>query len=815
MPIRLRVLWPAAACAALLAVAACTAPPSAAARPSPPPSPLAEERFVAADPAAGAPPAVADPCAPPAEVTVDAPRNDPAPSVVDLATHPALRGRLRSDAVDNTAAWRDILAYLREESGGGGFTLRIPPGTYRFLVDAAQPLAVAGLHDVTIDGQGAEFHFAHAERANLWQTALLAVRGCERVRIVRLTLDWDWDARPLASLATVAAVAPGQTEVRLRVADPTPARRACFAAYAERYMDLQPYDAGRGGIGVDWVDELGIGGDASLIMSRAFAGPGRWEGDVLVLSVQPASRAWIARFMPVGATYAVRHYVYETAGLKLEDNAHLSIEDLTIHACPGIGVVIRGRQHHTALRRLRIAPRPGTFGIRPLTAAADGIHVTSTQGSLLLEDCVIRGNADDGINLHDNVHRGLALGADPRRVALTRLSGKTPFAAGDPIEVRGPDYRPAQPAFRTRIAAIAFVGVPGTPERHADLELADPLPPALAADAAKAFVINRAYDSGGTIIRRCDIGGNKGRGILIEVPRVLVEDCRIADNRKHAIDIGLELGPAWGEGYGAEDVTVRRCVLENGNIETVWNAHRQSPVLRVGSVIGEYSRPEDDLRWAQVRRVLIADNAFRAFPGAAIQLLSGGDVVVRGNTFQNLSRRPPAGRRANGAVLVAGGGPVAVVGNTWMAAGLLERPGVLLAAGVDPAAVTLGGNRLAADGAGDESVLLGIPAPADPAAAPAWDVIVQVPLGPTGCRIVLEDPQGTRFAPLACDTRAAAPGWRTLRLPLARAPAAGEDLQLRVRIPGAEAAPGLILPPRWRLADLAAGTGLSARLMAR
>ncbi|MBN8526884.1 MAG: right-handed parallel beta-helix repeat-containing protein, partial [Planctomycetes bacterium] len=791
--------------------------PAAAARaPAPiPAAALTEERFVAATSDPDPMPAIDDPAAPVAEIVVEAPRASPAPSIVDLATHPALRGRLRTDVADNAQAWRDILAYLREESGGGGFTLRIPPGVYRFQVDAAQPVAIAGLHDVTIDGQGAEFRYSHAERANLWQSALLSVRGCERLRIANLTLDWDWDARPLASFATVAAIAADRSEVRLRIDAPTPERKAAFAQFAERYMDLQPWDPSRGGIGVPWVNELGIASDASLIMSRAFAAPGRWDGGDLVLTVQERSRDWIGRYMPVGAVYAVRHYVYETAGLKLEDSSHVGVDGLTIHSCPGIGVVMRGRQHHTALRRLRIEPRPGTFGIRPFSAAADGLHATSTQGSLLLEDCTIRSNADDAINLHDNVHRGMRLGTDARHVALVKLSGKTPFAVGDQIEVRGPDYRPQAPPFRTRVMALTLSGVPGTPERRADLELAEPLPSDLQAVAAQAFVLNRAYDSGGCIIRRCDIGGNKGRGLLVEVPRVLIEDCRIADNRKHAIDIGIELGQGWGEGYGPEDVTVRRCVLENSNIETVWNQHRQSPVLRIGASIGDYNLPSSDLRWGAVRRVLITDNAFRAFPGAAMQLISGSEVVVRGNVFQNLSRFPAAGRTANGAVLVAGGGPVSVVGNVWMSQGVLERLGVVLAAGVDPAAVLLGGNRLASAGAADETITIGVHTPRTAALNGDWDLVVPIALGPQGGRIVLEDPLGGRFDPVPIDTAAAAEGVRIVRLPLLRQLAATEDLRIRIRTPGADAASGRVALERWTRSALAAGGAMAVRLEPR
>lgn len=806
-----------AACIALLIAGACSGGPPAAARATAPitAAPLTEARFVAATSDPDPMPAIDDPAAPVAEIVVEAPRASPAPSIVDLATHPALRGRLRTDAVDNAQAWRDILAYLREESGGGGFTLRIPPGVYRFQVDAAQPVAIAGLHDVTIDGQGAEFRYGHAERANLWQSALLSVRGCERLRIANLVLDWDWDARPLASYATVAAIAADRSEVRLRIDDPTPARKAALAQFAERYMDMQPWDPSRGGIGVAWVNELGIGSDASLVMSRAFAAPGRWDGDDLVLTVQERSRDWIGRYMPVGAVYAVRHYVYETAGLKLEDSAHVGIDGLTIHSCPGIGVVMRGRQHHTALRRLRIEPRPGTFGVRPFSAAADGLHATSTQGSLLLEDCAIRGNADDAINLHDNVHRGMLPGIDAWHVVLVKLSGKTPFAVGDLIEVRGPDYRQRSPPFSTRITALTLSGVPGTPERRADLELAEPLPADLQAVAAQAFVLNRAYDSGGCIIRRCDIGGNKGRGVLVEVPRVLIEDCRIADNRKHAIDIGIELGQGWGEGYGPEDITVRRCVLENSNIETVWNQHRQSPVLRVGASIGEYHLPASDQRWGAVRRVLIADNAFRAFPGAAMQLVSGSEVVVRGNVFQNLTRIPAAGRTANGAVLISGGGPVAVVGNVWMASGVIERPGVVLSAGIDPAAVVLGGNRLASAGAADESITVGVPMPRSAAMAGDWDIVVPIALGPTGGMLMLEDPLGGSFDPVAIDSATDAEGVRMVRLPLLRPLAASQDLRVRISARGADAAPGRLAPERWTRSRLAAGGAMAVRLEPR
>lgn len=638
----------------------------------------------------------------PAPFSIERPKEAQGENIIRIADH-VLKDKLREDADDNLKGMLAVITYAKERIGPVKIVL--PKGVFRFRIGAKNDLVLSGMKDITIDGNGATLLFSYLkpEDANVNPLHCIRITSCERMRLHDLTFDWDWNEYPLASVAEVTAVDSENDRVRFRVYDMNDARKRQFDSCPSIFSDFQPFDYDRGAIGVHWVNSLGITSDANMVRrwgstaKKFFEDDTSWNGDKVTMHLVKEKRAWLQSFVRPGFQYLVRHYIYNTGTFWINANTNITLENITIHGSPGMG--LRGGEgngHHTHLSNVRIMNKPGTYGKRYCTAVSDGMNFGSTGGYLLIENCHIENNLDDGINIHDKIHVNVTFTPGSRELTLNDFQWRTPFDVGDTIEIQMPDRKPLSPPCTAVVTEKKIVPKSGAVNRYAVLTLDRDLP-AIAADQKKLYVLNRSYNSGNFIIRNTTITGNKGRGMLLQSPNGLVENCHIFGNRKHALDLETEMTSSWGEGYAPENIVIRGCRLENSNIETVWNQHRQSPVIRIGAVVGEYSKPEDDLAWGIIRSILIVSNVIAGYPSAAMQITACKDLIVADNIFQNATRECAAGRSYNGAVIVKHGEDLQILNNRF-AGPNIEQPGVFIdTSRTDASSIMVRGNTAAED----------------------------------------------------------------------------------------------------------------------
>lgn len=636
-------------------------------------------------PATGSGPAISHAPRPrgPAEFSIPQPAEADAAHIVDVSKTPALLAKISVDSTDNLRGFQEIFAYMEEKFAGVPSKLILPPGEYRVKVRSKNDFVLKNKRDFTLDGHGATLVFSYTapENGRTVELFLFNIRSCLNTRIVDLKIDWDWENYPIASLVEVVGIGEAQESLRIRVEDFNPARKRQFESADSIYSDFQPFDAHRGAIGVKWVNQLGIGGDAVMPLrwgsaeKKFFEEKVDWEGAEATFRPLPEKRGWVRDYVRVGFTYLVRHYVYTSTAVALNANTNLTLDRVTVYSAPGMGIGGKGKGRHTWIKNFNLINKPGTYGKRWCTAAADAINFGSTLGYLKIEDSRIENNLDDGVNLHDFLHIGAQFQAGSRELILKDYQPRAPFDAGDTCELVMPDYRPLSPPFLAKVVAAVVTPRTGPVNRFSTLELDRELPRAPGVDQAKMIVINRSYDTGNYIIRNLSITGNKGRGMLLQTPNGLVEDCRVSFNRKHGLSMDIEAGTQ-GEGFGPTNIVVRRCVFENNNIETVWNPFRGAPVIRISAFSGPMWKAESELPWGAIRDILIVSNIIKGFPGVAMQVASCSNVTIADNLFQNIATEPKSGADFNGAIWVSSAKGLQVLGNRWNGSHNLQNRGL-------------------------------------------------------------------------------------------------------------------------------------------
>lgn len=523
--------------------------------------------------------------------------------------------------------------------------LVIPPGTYRLA--PKDPLSLDDLHDLTIDGQGAELIYGKLLR----NTSAWNLRNCARVVIRDLTIDWDWNLNPIASLARVESVADDRRSCVLAFPD-------LDAAVVERLRTMEWTHFTR-------IDPATLQGIDGVRLAPKVTGRERAGAGLITTSFSTPQP------LTAGMHLMIRHLYYEMGAFKLNDCSHMLFERVTIHSMPGMGWVGRGDLHHLALRSCAVRIRPGSR--RMYSTSADGFHILDSQGAILIEDCEITGTGDDCINIHDNCAQGVQKTGPNTLVLINNPKWRMKAAPGDRVELYRPDYSPI--GFTGTVQTVTYAG-----KNNADavLEFAEPLP---ATVSPLSIAFNHRY--GTCDVRIANNRFDHGR-VLISARRATIAGNDFDRPWANAIQLATEIaGALWSEGSGNEDIVIRGNVIRGANRIGKFGgpAIHAVPVLPAG-------RTTHPL----FRNILIEDNRFIDSHGPILSLGACQDVVVRGNRIEADAVVPGANALA-GCIKAECGSNLLLGGNTWKAGAGQTRPGVLVDASTT-SGVESAGNRM-------------------------------------------------------------------------------------------------------------------------
>ena len=114
-------------------------------------------------------------------------------------------------------------------------------------------------------------------------------------------------------------------------------------------------------------------------------------------------------------------------------NEDIFVRSLKIHSYPQMGIVVSGARG-VRIEENSIEPREG----RMISGRADGIHIAGAQGDIIIENNLVSGQGDDGLNIHGNAYSVSPLSSDGDLI----LEGPFDIAVGDRLALLSNGNRP-------------------------------------------------------------------------------------------------------------------------------------------------------------------------------------------------------------------------------------------------------------------------------------------------------------------------------------------------------------------------------------
>lgn len=490
-------------------------------------------------------------------------------------------GAAESSPFEAAVKLREAISRLPRK---GGASLRIPAGLYRFRDSGQAALAFDDIEDLSIDATGAVLQFNE-------RIAPISVVNCRNFRLRGGTIDWE---RPPFSQGDVVSIAADQRTVEIRVDAGFP------VTGRESIETLATYDRASGLMSLGGIDSY------NAVEHVQLAGPQRLR---LVLS-QPLG-------FKTGDTVVMRHQTYGVNAISLDRCDNAVLQDLAIHAAPGMAV-IGARCNGVAITRLRLEPTPGSG--RLMSTCADGIHLSSCRGKILIEDCFMRGMGDDCVNVLTPYLRVDQV-VDPRTLAVsTRNHWWIPTADAVPpghelVFLSGRNYRVLGQG-RVRASEpgqIETVRLEGTCPREL---------------APGDLVMDATANQHRLEVRGCRFPGNRARGVLAH-DHATIADCSFANQFESAIL--LSQSSWWLEGGPIDAVTIDRCTFSGTSRQG-----RRAAAIQIESYAARDGAEVEVLDPSPTGTVSISHCTFDQCHGPALSAHSIRDLRVTQNGFKDM-----------------------------------------------------------------------------------------------------------------------------------------------------------------------------------
>lgn len=365
--------------------------------------------------------------------------------------------------------------------------------------------------DLTIDGNGTTLLFSGLIRP-------FELDGCRRITLKNLTIDWE---RPPFSCGRV--LSSDGNGIRVRLDDGYPLRGG---EPVVSYQDFDPAGTRPGGRCIF------EGADNVLSLS---------EEEVLLRGPESA-------FFAPGSGILFRHLYSYAPLIHLLGCEEIRMENVTLHAGPGMGVIAH-RCRDLTFDRLQVVPSEG----RPLSVNCDATHFIGCSGLISFRDCRFEAMGDDAANLHG--------------FYLTTLRTRSPAMAEAELTVTTQDFTEEFPEVGDTVAFVhRETLLPYEPHKNRTVEevtrLAEgrylfrftkPLPDGF----RPGDLMMNLSRSASLRFERCTVRNIRGRALLLQTRDVQVRDCLFESCTGEGIHINTADG--WAESGAAGEIEIRDC----------------------------------------------------------------------------------------------------------------------------------------------------------------------------------------------------------------------------------------------------------------
>ena len=308
----------------------------------------------------------------------------------------------------------------------------------------------------------------------------------------------------------------------------------------------------------------------------------------------------------VGSTLVITHELRLNPGIVLSSCVNATVEHVIIYHAGAMGLIAQNCEN-TYVRFLELRLPEGTD--RLLTAVNDATHFVSCRGEVVLEDCILRNQHDDGTNIH-GAYSVIAPGSTQDMLLLEaghfQQEGVPTFAPGDllvtvnatSLAETGGQYRVR--SFRKINRKTVMVHV-----EHL---------------CGNGPVIGEVVEDKTAIpdvqIRRCKFMNNRGRGAMLSTDRTtIVENCYFSTPGaaiRHTSD-----ACHWYESGPCKNLLIRNNVFEGCAYVTIFG---KTAILFKSRI----TRTRDDGPYAQ--NIEICGNRF----------ISHGERAAEGEWIDNI-----------------------------------------------------------------------------------------------------------------------------------------------------------------------------------
>lgn len=240
---------------------------------------------------------------------------------------------------------------------------------------------------------------------------------------------------------------------------------------------------------------------------------------------------------------------YAGAAIALFRSPNMTIEDITFYASPS--AAITGQESDSPLvRNLSVRCRPGTDRVN--STNGDGVHIQSSRGGPVIENCYFSGMADDGINVYTRPH--IVYHVENEREII--IGEGPPIHEGDILEIIGPK----QGLLRSVVKVEELIQHGSSAYEIIFDKPVEGIVPGMDYKEADQ-VYNRSSCGEGFVIRNNVFENYRGRGVLIRSGDGVIEGNEFRGLSGIGISIANE--PDWPEGPMSRDIAIRGNVIDD------------------------------------------------------------------------------------------------------------------------------------------------------------------------------------------------------------------------------------------------------------
>ena len=321
----------------------------------------------------------------------------------------------------------------------------------------------------------------------------------------------------------------------------------------------------------------------------------------------------------VGDRLCIRHTMYGPSAITLRNSDDTVLENITMHATPGMGIMVLPRCHNLTVDGLRMVVRENSTAL--MSCNCDGMHITGLSGKLILRNCVFDGLGDDALNIHSTAGTVTEIDTEARRLRV-HYCKKTPDGELPPTWCRrGDRIRIYDPKTLKHEGTLAVEDFENGELTYSQLE---------GTVNTGATLQNMAF-AAACEVDNCTVRNTRCRAFLFQTEQVEVKHCTFFGMSSSAIkaapdlDYWYEVGPVDGF-YIHHNRFVKNGFRDSHSADVALHtSHRGND----GGVYGLH------------RNVRIENNVFERPSGACIDIHAADSVCVKGNCFPDAPPKDP------------------------------------------------------------------------------------------------------------------------------------------------------------------------------